>query len=189
MISHGGSTLIALLKREWFIIALVGVVGGASLVPCYATGARIGQWLAAFAISSLFFLQGARLSRSAWTPGPLNWPLPPRLAPGPFGAFIGAVSGRVGGVQYPAAIDADRSALPLCPAVDGAVVGGADLDRSRQCRRSGLRGHRIQHRRSRRVADDAGGIIAIARRIDRARWAVEDPASAIAAVCRRAFYA
>jgi len=73
MISCRESCCIALLTREWFIRALVGVAGGASHFPCYGTGARIGQWLAAFVISSLFFLQGARLSRSAVTAGIMNW--------------------------------------------------------------------------------------------------------------------
>jgi sodium/bile acid cotransporter 7 len=87
MISRHGSSRLALLKREWFILALVGVVGGASLFPCYGTGARIGQWLAAFAISSLFFLQGARLSRSAVTAGIMNWRLHLGIASATFVLF------------------------------------------------------------------------------------------------------
>jgi sodium/bile acid cotransporter 7 len=82
-----GSSCITLLKREWFILALIGTVGGASLVPCYGTGACIGQWLAAFAISSLFFLQGARLPRSAVTAGIMNWRLHLGIASATFVLF------------------------------------------------------------------------------------------------------
>ncbi len=87
MICRDGASCLALFKREWFILALVGVVGGASLFPCYGTGARIGQWLAAFAISSLFFLQGARLSRSAVTAGIMNWRLHLGIASATFVLF------------------------------------------------------------------------------------------------------
>ena len=61
--------------REWFVRALVGVVVAASLLPCRGAGARAFDALAVFAIASLFFLQGARLSRDAVAAGMKNWRL------------------------------------------------------------------------------------------------------------------
>jgi sodium/bile acid cotransporter 7 len=87
MTSRDGSSHLALLKREWFILALAGVVGGASLFPCYGIAACVGQWFAAFAISSLFFLQGARLSRSAVTAAIMNWRLHLGIASATFVLF------------------------------------------------------------------------------------------------------
>jgi hypothetical protein len=75
------------LKSEWFIPALIAVVGAASLFPCYGAGVRIGHGLAAFAISSLFFLQGARLSRVAITAGIMNWRLHLGIASATFVLF------------------------------------------------------------------------------------------------------
>src|SRR4029077_2777255 len=75
------------LKSEWFIPALIAVVGAASLFPCYGAGARIGHGLAAFAISSVFFLQGARLSRVAITAGIMNWRLHLGIASATFVLF------------------------------------------------------------------------------------------------------
>ena len=69
------SSTVTLLKNEWFVPALAGTVGAACLFPCHGVGSRIAQGLAAFAISALFFLQGARLSRSTITSGILNWRL------------------------------------------------------------------------------------------------------------------
>jgi sodium/bile acid cotransporter 7 len=47
----------------------------ASLLPCYGAGARVFDSLALLAIGSLFFLQGARLSRDAIVAGMKNWRL------------------------------------------------------------------------------------------------------------------
>src|SRR5580704_10097512 len=60
---------------EWFVPALIGVVAVASLLPCYGTGARVFDSLALLAVGSLFFLQGARLSRDAIVAGTKNWRL------------------------------------------------------------------------------------------------------------------
>lgn len=61
--------------REWFVPALAGVVLAATLIPCEGAGADIFGALAIFAVSSLFFLQGARLSRQSITAGIGNWRL------------------------------------------------------------------------------------------------------------------
>ena len=63
------------LRSEWFILALVLAVVAASVLPCYGVGAEIFSRLAVFAISSLFFLQGARLSRDAVFGGLTHWRL------------------------------------------------------------------------------------------------------------------
>ena len=82
-----GSPGVLLLKREWFIPALFGVVAVASLFPCYGAGASIAQGIAAFTISSLFFLQGARLSRTAIAVGIMNWRLHLGIASATFVLF------------------------------------------------------------------------------------------------------
>jgi sodium/bile acid cotransporter 7 len=81
------SSVVILLKSEWFIPALFGVIAVASLFPCYGDGARIAQGVAAFAISSLFFLQGARLSRTAIAAGIMNWRLHLGIASATFVLF------------------------------------------------------------------------------------------------------
>lgn len=63
------------VPREWFVPALVGVVVAASFLPCRGSGARAFDALAVLAIASLFFLQGARLSRDAVAAGIKNWRL------------------------------------------------------------------------------------------------------------------
>jgi sodium/bile acid cotransporter 7 len=62
-------------RKEWFVPALVGVIGAASVLPCHGAGARVFDSLALLAIGSLFFLQGARLSRDAIVAGMKNWRL------------------------------------------------------------------------------------------------------------------
>jgi solute carrier family 10 (sodium/bile acid cotransporter), member 7 len=63
------------LRSEWFVLALVLVVMTASALPCYGRGAEVFSRLAVLAISSLFFLQGARLSRDAIFGGMTHWRL------------------------------------------------------------------------------------------------------------------
>ena len=50
-------------------------IAAASLLPCHGVSARIFSTLGMFAIGLLFFLQGARLSRTAITAGMTNWRL------------------------------------------------------------------------------------------------------------------
>jgi solute carrier family 10 (sodium/bile acid cotransporter), member 7 len=63
------------LRKEWFVPALAGVLTATSLVPCRGMIAHGFDGLAALAISTLFFLQGARLSREAIAAGLTNWQL------------------------------------------------------------------------------------------------------------------
>jgi solute carrier family 10 (sodium/bile acid cotransporter), member 7 len=68
-------TAANLLRKEWFVPALLGSILAASFLPCRGVAARGFDGLAVLAISSLFFLQGARLSREAITAGIANWRL------------------------------------------------------------------------------------------------------------------
>jgi len=65
----------ACLRSEWFVLALILVVMAASVLPCYGVSAEILSRLAVLTISSLFFLQGARLSRDAVFGGMIHWRL------------------------------------------------------------------------------------------------------------------
>jgi sodium/bile acid cotransporter 7 len=63
------------LNPDRFVIALVAVVLTATLLPCRGQAADFFHGLGVFAISSLFFLQGARLSRDAIIRGLTHWRL------------------------------------------------------------------------------------------------------------------
>ena len=63
------------LQPDWFILSLISTLSLASLLPCSGTAARIFQVLGACAIGSLFFLQGARLSRESVLSGITHWRL------------------------------------------------------------------------------------------------------------------
>ncbi len=63
------------LRPDWFILALAGTVGLAALLPCSGAAASVFHVLAICAIGSLFFLQGARLSRDAVLGGITHWQL------------------------------------------------------------------------------------------------------------------
>jgi solute carrier family 10 (sodium/bile acid cotransporter), member 7 len=75
------------LPREWFAPALLGVLATASLLPCRDGVARGFDVLAVVAIASLFFLQGARLSRDAVAVGAKNWQLHLAIASTTFVVF------------------------------------------------------------------------------------------------------
>ena len=76
-----------LAAREWFVPALASVVVTASVFPCHGSGARAFEGLAVLAIGSLFFLQGARLSRDAVAGGIGNWRLHLGIVSTTFGLF------------------------------------------------------------------------------------------------------
>lgn len=63
------------LPVDGFIVALVVVVLTATLLPCRGNGARVFGALATLAITALFFMQGARLSREAVLRGMTHWRL------------------------------------------------------------------------------------------------------------------
>jgi predicted Na+-dependent transporter len=51
-------------QPDGFVIALIGTVAVAALLPCQGTSAKVFHALGVLAVGSLFFLQGARLSRA-----------------------------------------------------------------------------------------------------------------------------
>jgi solute carrier family 10 (sodium/bile acid cotransporter), member 7 len=63
------------LPIDGFILALAGTLAAASLVPCRGASAHLFHALGTIAIASLFFLQGARLSRTSVVHGMTHWRL------------------------------------------------------------------------------------------------------------------
>jgi sodium/bile acid cotransporter 7 len=63
------------LRPDVFVMALLGTVTVATLLPCQGISARVFHLLGLIAIASLFFLQGARLSRESVVAGMTNWKL------------------------------------------------------------------------------------------------------------------
>jgi solute carrier family 10 (sodium/bile acid cotransporter), member 7 len=74
-------------RPDTFVIALAATVTLATLLPCRGIGATIFSILSMFAIGSLFFLQGARLSRDAIIAGMTNWRLHLAIAATTFALF------------------------------------------------------------------------------------------------------
>ncbi len=75
------------LRPDTFVMALVGTVTVATLLPCQGTSARLFHALGLFAIASLFLLQGARLSRDSILAGMTNWKLHASIAATTFALF------------------------------------------------------------------------------------------------------
>jgi solute carrier family 10 (sodium/bile acid cotransporter), member 7 len=75
------------LRPDTFVMALAGTVTVATLLPCQGTGAQICHAVGLFAIASLFFLQGARLSRESILAGMTNWKLHASIAGTTFALF------------------------------------------------------------------------------------------------------
>ena len=67
--------MIARVRPDEFTLAMAVTVMIALVLPCHGTGARVFGGLTSVAIALLFFLQGARLSRSAVVAGALHWRL------------------------------------------------------------------------------------------------------------------
>jgi sodium/bile acid cotransporter 7 len=68
------------LPVDGFVLALVGVVLAATFLPCRGTSAVAFHAAGTLAISALFFLQGARLSRGAILHGMTHWRLHAAIA-------------------------------------------------------------------------------------------------------------
>jgi len=75
------------LRPDVFVIALAGTVTIAALLPCQGTSARVFHVLGLIAIATMFFLQGARLSRDAVLAGMTNWKLHAAIAGTTFALF------------------------------------------------------------------------------------------------------
>lgn len=67
--------LLVRLQIDPYVLALLGAMVLATLLPVSGQGAVIAGWITAAAIFALFFLHGARLSREAIIAGALNWRL------------------------------------------------------------------------------------------------------------------
>ncbi len=80
-------TAIRRLRPDTFVMALVATVSVATLLPCQGTSARIFHALGLIAIATLFFLQGARLSRESILAGMTNWKLHAAIAGMTFALF------------------------------------------------------------------------------------------------------
>src|ERR1039458_6602294 len=68
------------IRLDGFVISLAGVVLSATVIPCQGDSAKLFHALGMLAISSLFFLQGARLSREAILKGISHWKLHAAIA-------------------------------------------------------------------------------------------------------------
>ena len=68
-------SLIRRLRPDVFVTALIATVAVATLLPCQGISAQVFHAAGIGAIASLFFLQGARLSREAILAGMTNWKL------------------------------------------------------------------------------------------------------------------
>ncbi|MFF5673689.1 bile acid:sodium symporter family protein [Streptomyces hygroscopicus] len=62
-------------RVDWYILALFGAIGVATLAPAERQAAEVVSWLTQVAIGLLFFLYGARLSPSAALDGVRHWRL------------------------------------------------------------------------------------------------------------------
>ncbi len=58
-----------------FTLILIAVVIAATVIPAHGVGAFIFEWITTLAIGLLFFLHGAKLSRSAIIAGIMHWRL------------------------------------------------------------------------------------------------------------------
>lgn len=75
------------MRPDPFVLSLLGVVLSATYVPCRGASADVCHVLGVTAIASLFFLQGARLSRDAILNGITHWRLHATIATTTFVLF------------------------------------------------------------------------------------------------------
>ena len=75
------------VRPDAFVVSLLGVVLAATVAPCRATSAAVCHGLGIAAIATLFFLQGARLSRAAILNGITCWHLHATIAATTFVLF------------------------------------------------------------------------------------------------------
>lgn len=63
------------LLFDRFTLTLIAVVAAATLIPAHGVGTVVFDWLTDLAIALLFFLHGAKLSRTAIIAGAMHWRL------------------------------------------------------------------------------------------------------------------
>ena len=73
------------VQLNGYVLALIGTVAAAPFLGCRGTSPEIFHALGSLAIASLFFLQGARLSRAALVAGAEHWRLHAAIA---FATFV-----------------------------------------------------------------------------------------------------
>ena len=73
------------VQLNGYVLALIGTVAAAPFLACRGTSPEIFHALGSLAIASLFFLQGARLSRAALVAGAEHWRLHAAIA---FATFV-----------------------------------------------------------------------------------------------------
>ena len=100
-----GRSIIGRLQVDGFLVALVAVVLAATLLPCQGISALVFATLGTLAIAALFFLQGARLSRTAILRGMMHWRLHAFIAATTFVLFpllgLGLLVGLPSLLPYP----------------------------------------------------------------------------------------
>lgn len=62
-------------RLDWFLIALLGAIGVATIFPAYGSGARVFEILVVIAVAWLFFLYGIRLKTSEALAAIRDWRL------------------------------------------------------------------------------------------------------------------
>src|SRR3954467_1587641 len=67
--------MTSFLSREWYTIAIFGMVVVASILPIGGEPAEVFSVATNLAIALLFFLHGARLSRDVVIAGMIHWRL------------------------------------------------------------------------------------------------------------------
>jgi solute carrier family 10 (sodium/bile acid cotransporter), member 7 len=75
------------VRPDAFLVSVLAVVLAATLMPCSGLGAVVFRGLGIAAIATLFFLQGARLSRAAVLDGITGWRLHATIATTTFVLF------------------------------------------------------------------------------------------------------
>jgi solute carrier family 10 (sodium/bile acid cotransporter), member 7 len=74
-------------QPDRFVLALIGTIAAATILPCQGSGAGLVHAIGTLAIGSLFFLQGARLSRSDIVAGAAHWRLHTMITSTTFGLY------------------------------------------------------------------------------------------------------
>ncbi|MEU9794408.1 bile acid:sodium symporter family protein [Streptomyces sparsogenes] len=97
-------------RVDWYIVALFGAIGVATLAPAERQAAEAVSWMTQVAIGALFFLYGARLSPSAVLEGVRHWRLHLPVLALTFAAFplialaIGLLPDRMLGAELTAGV-------------------------------------------------------------------------------------
>ena len=147
-----------------FVLSLVGVVLAATLLPCRGVTASAVHVMGLCAIASLFFLQGARLSRDAVVGGITHWRLHTTIGSATFILF--PLTGWCLVTLFPHLLPQTLwlGMIFLRAAVHRSVINRTDFDRTGKCGGRDLLGHCVERLRSRAHAAHPCRAVATARR-------------------------